>query len=246
MTGAIVFDLDGTLVDSAPDIAAAANRMLAEMGLSALPVPVLTTFIGHGIPNLVLRVIERLGVDPSRHAEMNRRILALYSERPADLTRPYPGVTEALQTLRDDGFRMGVCTNKYRDLSVLILEALDLSRFFDVVIGGDSLPQKKPDPAPLHAAFAGLDGAPVLYVGDSEVDAETATRAGLHFALFTEGYRKAPVTSLCHSVAFGDFHELPELVRKRSTARGDKLAKDPNPRGQARSALVPSRHRNEG
>lgn len=205
---AIVFDLDGTLVDSAPDIAAAANRMLAEIDHAPLPVPLLTSFIGHGIPRLVGRVIEHLEFAPSSQDDLTRRMLAQYARHPADLTRPYPGVPAALQALRDAGHRLGVCTNKHHGLSVQVLDALDLSRFFDVVIGGDSLPQKKPDPAPLHAAFAAVDGTPLLYVGDSEVDAQTAVACDIPFGLFTRGYRSAPVTDLPHSFAFDDYGTL--------------------------------------
>lgn len=211
MPDAIVFDLDGTLVDSAPDIAAAANRVLTEMGHAPLSLPVMTSFIGHGIPNLVRQVIAHCGLDPALHAAMNARMVTVYAEAPASLTRPYPGVPAALEALRAQGFAMGVCTNKNHALAVQILDALDLSRFFPVVIGGDSLPQKKPDPAPLHAAFAAL-GQPLVYVGDSEVDAEAAQAAGLRFALYTGGYRKRPVHELPHDVLFDDFAETPLLL----------------------------------
>ncbi|MBE0453518.1 MAG: phosphoglycolate phosphatase [Roseovarius sp.] len=212
MRRAIVFDLDGTLVDSAPDIAAAANRVLSEMDHAPLPVPLLTSFIGHGIPRLVGRVIEHLTLDPAQHKAMTTRMLAHYTERPADLTRPYPGVVAALEALRDTGHVMGVCTNKYRGLSVQVLDALGLSAFFEVVIGGDCLPQKKPDPAPLRAAFAALDATPLLYVGDSEVDAETAHAIALPFGLHTGGYRSTPVEDLPHSFAFDHFSSLSGLV----------------------------------
>jgi phosphoglycolate phosphatase len=212
MPRAIVFDLDGTLVDSAPDIAAAANRVLSEMDHAPLPVPLLTSFIGHGIPRLIGRVIEHLDLDPALQRRMTARMLSHYAKRPAELTRPYPGVVAALTELRDAGYIMGVCTNKYRGLSVQVLDALGLAPFFGVVIGGDSLPQKKPDPAPLHAAFDALDATPFLYVGDSEVDAETARAAALRFGLFTCGYRSTPVADLPHSFAFDDFAALSALV----------------------------------
>jgi len=214
MSGAIVFDLDGTLVDTAPGIAASANRMLADFGFDPMPMPLLTTFIGHGIPNFVRQMIGHLGLDPDRHAEMNARMIARYSENPADLSHPYPGVVAALEALAGAGHPLGVCTNKNHGLSVQILDALDLSRFFSVVIGGDSLPVKKPDPAPLRAAYDALPGPAMLYVGDSEVDAETARVMGLPFGLFTEGYRKAPVADLPHTFAFDDFALLPGLARK--------------------------------
>lgn len=202
---AIVFDLDGTLVDSAPDIAASANRMLEDIDHAPLPVPLLRSFIGHGIPRLVGQVIEHLELDPGLQEDLTQRMLAQYSRHPADLTQPYPGVPAALEALCDAGHRLGVCTNKHHVLSVQVLDALDLSRFFDVVIGGDSLPQKKPDPTPLHATYAAIDATPLLYVGDSEVDAETAVAIDIPFALFTPGYRKAPVSDLPHRIAFDDY-----------------------------------------
>jgi phosphoglycolate phosphatase len=209
---AIVFDLDGTLVDSAPDIAAAANRTLADFGQNALPLAQLTGFVGHGVPALVRRVIDACDLDPALHPEMTDRMLAHYAAHPADMTRPYPGVPEALAALRAAGHTLGICTNKAHGLSVQILDALALSEWFDVVIGGDSLLVKKPDPSPLTTAFAGLTGAPLLYVGDSEVDAQTAVNAGLDFALFTEGYRQTPVAALRHRFAFDHFEKLPPFV----------------------------------
>lgn len=212
MKGAVVFDLDGTLVDSAPDIAAAANRMLADFDHAPLPLPVLTGFIGHGIPNLVHRVQTACEIDPACLPAMTARMLTHYEARPATLTRPYPGVPETLQALAAAGHPLAVCTNKLRGLSLRILEALDLARHFQAVIGGDSLPQKKPDPAPLRAAFAALAAPPLLYVGDSEVDARTAQAADLPFALFTQGYRQAPVAELPHLLAFERFEDLRGFV----------------------------------
>lgn len=212
MPHAIVFDLDGTLVDSAPDIAAAANRMLADFDLPPLPEAQLRGFIGHGIPNLVRQVIAFCGLDPSIFARMNDRMLAHYTARPAELTRPFPNVQVMLEALVADGHRLGICTNKYHALSVQVLDALDLSRFFGIVVGGDTLTVKKPDPAPLHMAFDRLGGARLLYVGDSEVDAETGVAAGIGFALFTKGYRKAAVETLPHRFAFDDHAALPPVI----------------------------------
>jgi phosphoglycolate phosphatase len=211
MMRAIVFDLDGTLIDSAPDIHAAANRMLADIGQPPLPLETIIRFIGNGIPNLVRLVMEARGIDAAQHDAMNAAMLRHYTAHPADLSTPYPGVVAALERFTAEGFTLGVCTNKLHAPTLQILDALDLSRHFQVVVGGDSLPVKKPDPAPLHAAFEAL-GAPVLYVGDSEVDAETARRADIPFALFTQGYRKTPVADLPHRIAFDDFNALPGLM----------------------------------
>jgi len=216
---AIVFDLDGTLVDSAPDLHAAANRMLADFGALPLPLDKIVSFIGNGIPTLVRRVMQERGLPAREKDAMTARMLAHYGAYPADLTRPYPGVVEMLGQLRAAGHVLGLCTNKPHAPSVQILEALGLARFLDVVIGGDSLPVKKPDPAPLHAAFEALHaddaGAGRLYVGDSEIDAETAAAAGCDFALFTKGYRKAPVATLPHMLAFDHHAALPDWVAMR-------------------------------
>ena len=215
--GAIVFDLDGTLVDSLPDLAAAANAMLAEAGSPELSLIKIKGFIGHGIPNLVGRIMAELSIPAARQAELQASMLRHYLAHPADRSRPYPGVALALQRLREAGHSLGICTNKMRAPAMAILQTLELAPFFDVVIGGDCLPQRKPDPAPLHAAFAQLPGQPLLFVGDSEVDAETAVAATIPFALFTEGYRKQPVEKLPHDFAFGHYDDFASgLGRLRS------------------------------
>ncbi|SDC42863.1 phosphoglycolate phosphatase [Ruegeria marina] len=212
MTAAIVFDLDGTLIDSAPDIAAAVNRMLAAEGHGPLDLATVTSFVGRGLPNLVAQVIGHLGLDMGRHPELAAATLAEYNRSNSSLTMPYPGAVGALERLREGGAALGICTNKPEGPARQVLADLGLSRFFDVVIGGDSLPTRKPDPAMLHASFAALPDLPRLYVGDSEVDAETALNAGVPFLLFTEGYRKRAVEELPHRAAFNAFADLPELV----------------------------------
>lgn len=211
MTIAIVFDLDGTLVDSAPDLHVALNKVLAGEGAAPVTLAETAGFIGHGIPHLVGLARTARGLPPTREADMTVAMFRHYLAAPAALTRPYPGVTQALEALTAAGFRLGLCTNKALAPTEEILGALDLRRHFAVVIGGDSLPQKKPDPAPLRAAFAPL-GQPHLYIGDSEVDAATAAAASVSFGLFTRGYRKTPVADLPHRLAFDDFGQLPGLV----------------------------------
>ncbi|MGD9667445.1 MAG: phosphoglycolate phosphatase [Hyphomicrobiaceae bacterium] len=209
---AIVFDLDGTLIDSAPDIHAAANRLMAELALPVFDLTTITSYIGNGIPKLVERCLAAAG-DAGRKVDLHHaitRFKAFYAEEPALRTRTYPGVVEALEAFSVAGCRLGVVTNKAEDLSRAALADLGLARHFEVVIGGDTLETKKPDPEGLLLAVGRLGGSHVdaLYVGDSEVDAETAARAGLRFALFTEGYRKSPVGALPHWHAFDDMREL--------------------------------------
>lgn len=211
---AIVFDLDGTLVDSAPDIRAAANAMLRDQGLAPLDLPTITSFIGNGLPKLVERVIRHTGLDMARHEELTQLTLDHYSRASCDLTAPYPGLREVLLQLREAGFALGICTNKPEAPARDILEALDLAGFFDAVIGGDTLPVRKPDPEPLNRTFDQLGRGAGIYVGDSEIDAETARRAGVPFLLFTEGYRKSPVEALPHHARFDRYADLPALIER--------------------------------
>ncbi len=210
----IVFDLDGTLIDSAPDIHAAAAKMQEEAGLAPLDLPRIRSFIGNGVPVLVERIMDAHQLDPdaSRHEAMTARFLDHYEAAPADLTRPYANVPEMLAELAAADHPLGLCTNKPVGPSRAILEALGLGGFFSAVIGGDSFPLRKPDPMPLCAAFAALGGRG-LYVGDSEVDAATAEAAEVPFLLFTGGYRKTPVEQLRHDAAFDSFGALPGLIR---------------------------------
>ena len=211
----LIFDLDGTLIDSAPDIHAASNTVLAEEGLAPMTLAEVRSFIGRGVPHLVACLLQAAGQDPAgpRHAKLVARFAEIYEDA-VGLTVPYPGVVAALEALAAQDHHLGICTNKPLVPAQAVLRHLRLDRFFTVINGGDSHPLKKPDPAPLLATLAALGNGPALYIGDSEVDAECAHRAGLTFLLFTEGYRKAPVDSLPHAAAFRDFADLPALVAR--------------------------------
>jgi phosphoglycolate phosphatase len=208
----VVFDLDGTLVDSAPDIRAAVNRMLADQGQDPLDLSTIVSFVGHGLPKLVERVIMHLGLDRARQDELTRATLMHYSSAAAKLTRPYDGAIEALQALKDAGHILALCTNKPEAPARAILRDLALDGFFDAVVGGDSLAVKKPDPEPLLHLVRALGGGQVVFVGDSEVDAETAVRAGVRFVLYSEGYRKGAITQIPHAEVFDEFPDLPGVV----------------------------------
>lgn len=213
MRGALVFDLDGTLIDSAPDIHAACARMLADYGHAPLPPERIQAFVGNGAPRLVERVMAAVG-ESAGHGDWLARFLAHYAADPATLTRPYPGVPEALERLAAAGHALGLCTNKPEAPAREILRLLGLDHHFSVVIGGDSTPATKPDPLPLARAFEALPALPRLFIGDSEVDAATARALPVTFALFTEGYRKSPLADLPHDHAFARFADLPALVHQ--------------------------------
>ncbi len=208
----IVFDLDGTLVDSAPDLHGIANRVLADRSRDPITLDEARSFIGQGVAVFVRKLRAERGIPDADHAAVLAQYLALYEDA-VTLTRLYPGVAETLAQLRAEGHALGLCTNKPMRPTMALLRHLDLERHFLTVIAGDSLPVHKPDPCPLHAAFQmeGVSG-PAVYVGDSEVDAETARRANVPFLLFTEGYRATPIEDLPHHAAFSAFADLPRLV----------------------------------
>lgn len=211
MPRALLFDLDGTLVDSAPDIHAGVNALLAEEGNAPLPFATVRGFIGGGVPILISRVIAATGLPPDRHADLCARFIARYEHDPGGLTRPYPGVEPALDALSH--LPLGLCTNKPEGPTRALLAHLGWTGRFSVIVGGDTLPVRKPDPAPLHRAIARIGGGPVLFVGDSEVDAQTAHAAGVPLILFTQGYRSTPPDQLPHHAAFDHWSDFPALVR---------------------------------
>ncbi|HEX5760789.1 MAG TPA: HAD-IA family hydrolase [Thermoanaerobaculia bacterium] len=185
---ALVFDLDGTLVDSRRDLATALNRTRAELGLPPLMLAEVVGMVGEGARRLVEKAIGP-DVPPERFEPVFGRYLQHYRAVLLDTTRPYDGVPEALERLAAR-YPLAVLTNKPEELSRALLAGLGLLGWFAALLGGDSLPSRKPDPAGLlHlAARLGAPPADVLLVGDSAIDAATARAAGARFALVTWGF----------------------------------------------------------
>lgn len=209
----IVFDLDGTLIDSAPDIQGIANDLLIAEGAEPLDLQQTHEFIGNGLGVFVQRMRALRGIPDDAHD----RLIEAFTEQyytAYSRTTLYPGVREALTELSQD-HTLGICTNKLIGPCHAVLKHLEIDGFFSTVWGGDSLPTRKPDPAMLHAALDALGSGPRIYVGDSEVDAETAKRAGVPFLLFTEGYRKSPVDQIHHDVAFSAYDTFSQLIREQ-------------------------------
>ena len=204
----IVFDLDGTLVDSAPDLHAACVKMLADEGAPTPDIATVIGYVGNGVPRLVELAMQDVGIAADQHARLVKSYMAHYDADPVTLTTLYPNLLAMLEALQAKGHRMAVCTNKPEAPARVILKALGIEQFFEVVVGGDTLVVKKPNPEPLFECLKLLGVASCLYVGDSEVDAETADRAKMTMALFTKGYRKTPVDQLPHAFAFDDFAAL--------------------------------------
>lgn len=213
---AVFFDLDGTLIHSAPDIHAAANVVCRSRGWEEFDLKTIASFIGNGVPKLVERVFVARGQshETSDYDAAVAEFLEYYDAHATDLTAPYPGIIEALDTLKSRGMPMAVITNKPKSPAVIILDDLDLTKYFDVVIGGDSAPAKKPDPAPYLAGCAqmGIEPSDTIYVGDSETDGKTASNVGVRFALYSDGYRNSELSEIPHDVIVDDFADLPKLL----------------------------------
>jgi phosphoglycolate phosphatase len=211
----IVFDLDGTLIDSAADLAAAVNNMLAGYGCAPLSVPEVRRMIGDGVAMLVARALAARPceqADPARAAQVFMRH---YESDATSLTTAFPGAGEALRALQAAGIPLAVCTNKPACITADILASLGLAKYFARVIGGDSLPFRKPDPRVLLALLETFAARPEgsLLVGDSEVDAATARSAGVPFVLMKHGYRRGPAEEIPCLAALESLKELPALVR---------------------------------
>lgn len=201
----IIFDLDGTLIHSAPDIHAAMNFALLEMGRTPLSLPVVISFIGHGVEALVEQSLKATGgFDQPTLARAVASVTAYYAAHTTTLTRVYPGVTETLEALKRAGARMGVCTNKLADPAQDICARLDLDRFFDVIVGAEDGHPRKPDPAPLLRTISKLGGRPgaTIYIGDSAVDYHTARNAEVSFRLFSGGYLNEALPDLAMADRF--------------------------------------------
>ncbi len=215
----LVFDLDGTLIESAPDIHDTANRVLADLNLAPLSMETVIGFIGNGVPKLVERVMAEVGIafTNKRHDELVGIFSTYYAVNPATLSYLNKGAQKSLSDLQKAGYKMAICTNKPYDLTLQVLRCLNIEQYFDVVIGGDSLAVKKPDPAPLQKAMELLGEKMCIYIGDSEVDAQTAQNAGQPFYLFTDGYRKTSVKEINPDAAFDDFAMLQNLLENTDT-----------------------------
>ena len=188
MPRCLVFDLDGTLVDSVPDIAACLNRLLVSRGHIELSVAAVAAMVGDGVHVLLQRGFAAHGTAPDAQAAAD--FAADYAAHVADATVPYPGIAAMLQDAHAAGWRMAVCTNKPVALAHAVLQATGLDGFFDAVGGSDSFPVRKPDPAHMLAtlAAAGADPAHAVMLGDHRNDVLAASGAGMPCIFAAWGY----------------------------------------------------------
>jgi phosphoglycolate phosphatase len=213
--GAILLDLDGTLVDSAPDLAVAANSLLAEHRLPPLATAEVAAMVGDGVGKLVERALAARQAAGVPLTVAVARFMSLYERDPATLTRIYPGVLEGFQHLRAAGLRLGLCANKPERATRLLLDQLGLAASFSAVVTGDSLAARKPHPAPIRLALRELrvePGAAVM-VGDHVNDVLAADAAGVRAIFARYGYGRATLGTITPAAAIDHFSELPAVLR---------------------------------
>jgi len=212
----IVFDLDGTLVDTAPDLIATLNLVLRSEGIPEVSLQEAVSLVGAGIRPLIERALvqQRRALDEATVDALFDLYLVHYEAHIADHSRPYPGLEPALDQLAGAGFRLAVCTNKFEALSVRLLDALGLTERFAAICGQDTFPVKKPHPEALlqTIARAGGDASRAIMVGDSETDVRTARAANVPVIGVDFGYTPIPMAELAPDRLIGHFDRLPQAV----------------------------------
>lgn len=213
---AIIWDLDGTLVESAPDLATALNTLLNEHGQHTHAVEKVRPMIGGGVAKLIERGFREAGapVDEAARDRLVPRFMEIYRACATDNTHLVPHAREVLEYFYHAGVRQALCTNKPISVTRQILDALDIAGFFDSVVGGDSTPVKKPNPLPLQTVLQELGVKPddAVMIGDSGADVGAARAAGMPVILVPDGYTGAPAVSLGADYVVGDLSDIPGSI----------------------------------
>lgn len=210
---AIIFDLDGTLVESAAAIRDVANELMHELSLPPLTLFETKSFVGRGTPVFLERALRsRNALDAATFPQHLDRLEHHYADAPGHANIPFADADAQLRRLVAEGHVLGICTNKPLAPTKKVLAAHGWTDLFDTVIAGDSLPWRKPDPRPLRLAAERLLSKPVVFVGDSEIDAATAAAASIPFVFFTEGYCHVDHGEVPRSATFSHFADLPAAV----------------------------------
>jgi len=212
---ALIFDLDGTLIDSERDLVDATNAMLRELGRPELPPATISSYIGHGAAKLCASALGP-GATTDQQVEALQIFLRHYEAHKLDYTRAYPGVLEALKGFSQANIPMAVLTNKPAQMSVQILEGLGIAQYFLVVYGGDSFAAKKPDPAGVHKILEEFKVSPpnTLFIGDSEVDVQTARNAGTIAVTVNHGFGQHDRAAHPADLYVDQLSELVPLLQK--------------------------------
>jgi phosphoglycolate phosphatase len=207
----LIFDLDGTLVDSVPDLTASLNEVLREHGYAPFSVAEVKPMIGDGVAMLVARGFAARGAGPDEATAAMPRYTAIYEANATNSSRPFPGVPETLADLRLKGYRTAVCSNKPQRACEIMLAELGIAGLFDGVAGGDRFAVRKPHPGHLLSLIEalGADPARAAMIGDSENDAASALAAGLPLMLMSYGYARGDVAALGANRVLERFGELP-------------------------------------
>ncbi len=236
----LLLDLDGTLIDSAPDLAAALNRLMAAHGLSLFTSAETASMVGDGVQRLVERAFAARGRVPGQDDVAS--FMSDYARHCAVASRPFPEVARTLGRLRQTGWRLAVCTNKMESVARNLLAAFDLAGLFDAVGGGDSFPVRKPDPAHVLATLSASRGAPerAVMAGDNRNDVLAAHGAGLPCVFAGWGYGMPEMAAEADAVA-ARFADLPELAGRLLGLRpGGPPLPGPLPQGEGRCSTAPS------
>lgn len=221
MQTALIFDLDGTLVDTAPDLLGATNAVLRSEGRRDVDPATLRHMVGFGARSLIMQAFAATGA-PAQDAllsELFDRFLVHYRAHIADASVPFAGVEATLERLAGEDWRMGVLTNKPQELAELLLKALKLDRFFAVIYGAGRMSYVKPDARIFHDVVRDLDAAGGLMIGDSVTDVATARAAKAPVILVSYGYTPEPAASLGADAVTDDFTRIPELARRLTGGR---------------------------
>lgn len=210
----LLFDLDGTLVDSLPDLTNALNEVLRERGYAPLVPGEVKPMIGDGMPMLLQRGFAARGADAAEAAAMRPRFIEVYEANATNLSRPYPGVPETLAALRARGYATAVATNKLHHATAEVLRGMGLAELFDGYAGGDRFAVHKPDPGHLLGLVETLGGDPkrTAMIGDSENDALSARAAPMPLILMRYGYARIDPAQLGADRVLDRFDELPEAL----------------------------------
>ena len=211
----VAFDLDGTLADTAPDLTDALNHALGVMGRAPVPEESVRHMVGHGARALLTKGLAATGAMTPELVDEGFPIFLDYYERHiADRTRPFPGLEAALDTLAARGVTLAICTNKLEGLARQLVTALGWDGRFAAIVGGDTLPVRKPDPAPLFEAIARAGGGRAAFIGDSITDTDTARNAGIPCVAVSFGFSDRPPEQLGADVLIDHFDEMiPALER---------------------------------